>query len=182
MRLVKVIVIGITLTWALRVKCPNIVVDYSWSFMEEVFVECLPPEWRLSLGIQRPIKWYSVVREVVKSNYTNIHFYLTPLWISSRATSLTSSSVSLFKAPNWSSSPYRPHAENGGSPLLSGRSEKLGRLPWCISKSELHRRARMSGWVVDRSSTQYWDKKYQITRSAHYSERQYEWKGLWPLS
>lgn len=54
--------------------------------------------------------------------------YLTPLWISSRAFFLTSSSVSLFKAPNWSSSPYKPHAEYGGSSLLSGRSENLGRL------------------------------------------------------
>lgn len=43
------------------------------------------------------------------------------------AASVTASEVRRFKVPNWSSGPYKPHAEHGGSLGRKGKESKVGR-------------------------------------------------------
>jgi len=50
----------------------------------------------------------------------------TPVRISLLAAESVFSSVSRLRAPSWSSSPYSPHAENGGSPSRRGRLSNGG--------------------------------------------------------
>ena len=44
-----------TLTAALRVESPNIIVDDPWVFMDDVLMKGLSPKAGLALGIKRPI-------------------------------------------------------------------------------------------------------------------------------